>query len=782
MHIPSLIFSFLLVFSLSDFLVSGVLTLSPEDSANSCLFNWSVSALLAFGLYFLWSLAPHSLIRKLPYGYSLELSRLERRLSLYPWVFLLAYVLLLLSSFRERPFTFLGSSGFSGLELPLWLCLGGVLSLIGCFFYSRVYRLRQVAEDAAPWVLGILLFVLLSLFLFYARGRLIFSDDHPSFLYRLQLLEQHFPWIPFYNVDWNAGYSAREFFASGVLNVFFLSWPLLKLFSGFKSLESSFAYTLLIPYLYIFLIPCSVYFAARVLNFSKRSSFLSAVLSLAPSMSHFEWLLQYGTLGFSLSAGLMPLTLALAMRLALDDREPAWSTPLLLLVVSFFCLSWPLAGVAFLPLALYALVQMAIRPEKSRLAKVVVFAVLFGLANGPWISTFVRESKVGTFLSGDQLPGSTVKSFHRQSGAVSKIEKHSLSTRAGLQLRRSLVKVNPLLVLFSFFGLCFVSQRRLAFGFLLTLAWLLLLTSIGEEYKPQLELRRMMVPASFIMSLLAGVGLSSALGKFWRELEDNSGSKSYRLATAVCLFALSGAVFLTPLISGATYLNRSAVKYTFAPPELESLSRAIAKHGGEGRTFFLGFILHELGAKNYASQDGGHIAPIPTFSGKSLYASHFYHARWSSVDPIPESYRKRGEAGIEEFLDLVNATAVVTYKREWAKYCGSKEYYKQVIKVGRFRLFVRKRKNSSYFLKGKGILEAATEGITVKPETSEVVLKFRYLPQLRVSPPESAEISPEFAFNEDLGGGKTQDVDFIRLIFSEKALVEEITIKIGFWP
>ena len=227
---------------------------------------------------------------------------------------------------------------------------------------------------------------------------------------------------------------------------------------------------------------------------------------------------------------------------------------------------------------------------------------------------------------------------------------------------------------------------------------------------------------------------------------------------------------MAPVIATSAYTNKTDEHFVFSPEELPSFIETLATHGGEGRVFYLGFILHELGSTWWSAQDGGHIAPIAQWAKKPMYASQFYHSTWSSVDPIPESYRERGESGVEEFLDLVNATSVVTFTKIWAKYCIDRpDKYEQVAKYDRFRVFVRiesARKSIGYFQKGTGVVKDLRNALEVKLDAetkdTEVVLKYRYHPHLKVSP-ETAEIFEVPVFTEELGGGRTKPYSFIGL-------------------
>ncbi|RME60487.1 MAG: hypothetical protein D6780_03280, partial [Candidatus Dadabacteria bacterium] len=72
------------------------------------------------------------------------------------------------------------------------------------------------------------------------------------------------------------------------------------------------------------------------------------------------------------------------------------------------------------------------------------------------------------------------------------------------------------------------------------------------------------------------------------------------------------------------------------------------------------------------------------------------------------------------------------------------------------------------------------DGFSVVPKTEEIVLKFRYLPKLKVHPKGAAEISPEEAFVEDIGGGKVKTVYFVKLKVSKSAISKSLPIKISY--
>ncbi len=533
--------------------------------------------------------------------------------------------------------------------------------------------------------------------------------------------------------------------------------------------ENAQVYTILIPYLFVFLIPLSIYVAARVLRCSSQAAMLAAVFALGPSTGFFEWLLKYGTLGFSVSIGLIPLCFALSFRLALDQRKPSWWDMLFLLLVASLTLMWTLSSFAFLPLVCVSLVCFRHSFREGRGAKILAFVVLFLVLNGPWILTFLQESNVASFLRADTLPGSDVTHFDGEKRAAAAQVTNSVSAGSITQslkhaverMRELAAKVNPLLLILFLPGITLLREKRLQVVLGASIVWLLLLAMFGEDIKPQLELRRMILPAAFLMCIPVGQAVALLFDRFVGELASDE-AKPKRVYAFFGLTVLLGGLLLSCYTVASVYLNRSEEKFVFSTGLSKDISEAIATHSGEGRTFFLGFILQELDATWWAAQDGGHIAPLAAFSGKSMYASDFYHTRWSTVDPIPLSYRSRGREGIEEFLDLVNASAVVSFKREWAKYCQESERYQQVFKGGRFRLFTRNSPGIGRVLEGEGAVEELADGLRVTLASERVVIKYRYLPKLKTDDPE-VRISSKFVFTEDLGGGKTNDVYYIVL-------------------
>ena len=757
----------------------------------------------------------------------LRQGKLQRDIASAPWLLgaVTAFGVFLVSDAPLRRFGFFQDSHVCA-EL---LLLGAAITIC---WRARSYAsagLAGIDSILSPLLLLFAQAVIAICFFKVADGRMIFSDDHPSFLYRLQLLQQQFPNIPFYGTAWEAGYSAREFFASGMLNFFFLTLPIW--YSGYdlSNLDNAWLYNVALVWVFVIVIPWSVFLAAKVLRLPKTVAAVGGLLALGPSLGYFEWLLKYGTIGFCCSVGFVPLAFALFHRVVFDEEKPNAVEVAGLVIISFFVISWSLNILVFIPLVGSMLLRSRKLAANSRYKVIALTAVICIALNLRWMLIFVEESKVLSFVTKDALPGAPIAADDQTrgedadrpaaNGEPDQSENAQVQTDSGIndddealdsdaetaadaarkpselsakpvvsakavfkkrlsQLRAWAWKINPLVWLFFLPGLLVLKRRSLQEMFASVTLWLLLVASLGDWLKPQLELKRMLVVAAFVMLIPAAAGIVSLIERL--ELSA-AGCRKKSAAVgrfAACALAFGG-LFLSPLTVAAVYSNRSDEQFTFLPPAVPGLVAAIAEHGGPGRTFFLGFILHDLGASSYHQQDGGHIAPLAKWSNKPLFAFHQYHRSWNTGDPIPKVYRERGRAGVEEFLDLMNVTAVVTFKREWYVYCRDNPRYRQVFRDGRFRMFARKGPPEGFFVHGAGAVVERSDGFMLIPAADSIVLKFKWLPKLSSNYPEAVKIAPVPAYFDE---NEKHEVSFIGLEIDRSKLVPGKPLIIGYYP
>lgn len=714
--------------------------------------------------------------------------------------------------------TMLFFSDFVGREKALIVKGQEAIAIVGilALFFGLIFHWRYQVLQSQYVCWGLLVLAqgaVTACFLDYAAGRMIFSDDHPSFLYRLILLRDFFPSIPFYNTAWNAGYSAREFFPSGMLNVFALSFPWVYALPEKLQVMDLSGYTKVIAYIFIWIVPISVALAARLFGATPLSQLLAGMLAIAPSSALFEFVLKFGTIGFALSSGLFPLAFCMLLALISEQTKPSMKFLLAVTLVCGLTLTWHLMSAAFLPLVLLIVLRAWKQKDGSfRDACIVAVGVL--IINGLSILTLLKEAPLGQLFSRGTLPGASTSELSQRSSSPPDNQHgsaHSEVQEAGSErgdadnikstgqwqalfrhwvneVQRLLCELHPVLLVVGLFGIFFVRHKILRLALGATVLWFLFLASVGQDVKPQLELRRMILPLGYLLCLPSALVLERAFEGIKNTY--NSIKLFPRVVRYVSLALLFASVWYTPFAAQKGYTNQTSENFTFAPPELTEFANAIRKKGGEGRVFFSGFILHELGARAFDTQDGGHVALMAALTDKELYASHYYHIFWSTVDPIPESYRQRGASGIEEFLNLLNISSVVTFKKEWMQYCATQPNYREVFRVGRFRLFERSQVEPGFFLSGAGKVSRVPAGLQVTPESKELVLKYRYFPKLKVQvipsekrtegKIEKVTLFPVKVFDMDMGGGETEEVYFIGLRVSDEFLVSKKSVRITF--
>lgn len=574
-----------------------------------------------------------------------------------------------------------------------------------------LWLLRTRSTGLLRYLMPLTMTLLICCFLVEARGRLLFSDDNPTFLYRLMLLKENFPSIPFYNPLWNAGIESRDFFATGSLNVFFLFAPLIYLFELTK------VYNALVILILFVLLPISVWLAAKLAGL-KSSAALSAVLALTSSLLWYRWALKYGTLGFITSASLVPLNMVLAARLIFGEAELRKKELALALITFTLMLFWSPSGLALLPLIPIALMHA---PKLLRQRRIVYFAVLLLLINLPWMLVFWRVSNVGSFLKTEKPAYSAMADAADKAYAapVNQSDEHintkpktsSFSLKTCLKLvRESSVPANPLVVFLALPGLLLL-PRRFRLTFILCAGWLLVLGTAGAQIKPQLELERMLI----LCYLCLCVPVGAALERILRQAQEQT--KGVGMIPAM---AVGGYLLAAPFSTGTVLLNRSIERYYFARSELNVLVRTIEHYTHEGRALFSGFVLHDL--------YHGHIAPLATLSNKPLLASSPFHDQWRYKEIFPTAVVDGGDSAIDSFLDLMNVTLVFAHEERWQKYFTSRPgEFERIGNNDHFWAFRRKNYRSDYFLQGVGeIIEQTSNSVTLTTTTSDAVIKFSY--------------------------------------------------------
>ncbi|MBX7144495.1 MAG: hypothetical protein K1X79_08610 [Oligoflexia bacterium] len=644
------------------------------------------------------------------------------RYGMIPGVLLVALGLLVIKSSDTQ--LRLSAAGFAWTLLPLFLI----------DWLTRSYNLFQGPFIRGELILGLFaaflilnargwralrIFSLCSLallacaFLFESQGRILSSDDHPSFFYRLSLLKSQFPQIPFYYPYWNAGIDQRDFFATGSLNIFLLLWPIIRFF------DLAHSYNILIAITLFCLMPVSVYTASRISGGRPTAALFSAVLAICSSLLWYRWALKYGTMGFVASASLIPLNLALLNRLIFEPQR--WNSKFTFLTIASLCLMllWGPSGLVFIPLALMAAPKI---PQLFKLPHFRHVALGVLLLSLPWITIFYSVSQVGKFVSTKrpsyEMMADEKSPQYNQGKPSTSSDNKSVSPRQTLKvLRETSVSTNPLLILLLVPGLAALRRRQRG-SWVATTVWLIVLGTTLSQVKPQLELDRMLV----ILSICSSIPVALALQRLFISSVYN---RTHLFAARLpAYFAL--AFFLTgPFATSFLLRNRGYDTYSFRTASSEKLVQMIRDNAGDGRVVFTGFVLHDF--------SHGHLAPLPLLTGVPSVASSPFHDQWSYKELFPSEAFSQGVGAVEKLLDLYNSTLVVGHEERWVNFLReNKDHYALVGEALPFTVFRRKQANPSYFVQGQGqILKQNDNSIELTLSSAEAVLKFRYFPFLR---------------------------------------------------
>jgi len=614
-----------------------------------------------------------------------------------------SFILLILSEWATLKFGFFPEAYFAKISIyfiPVFYILS---------YYFNLTHIR---------IASIICILLLALsFIINTELKPLFTDDHASVIYRLQLLSDYFPRIPLYNTEWNAGMDWRDFFATGILNVFLIFYPLFILF------PTEDIYSIIVFLILFGITPISTYLGSRLLGSSHSVGLISSVLVITANTSWYKWALSYGSMGFVCSTALFPLLLSLSCVVLRDKELSSLKNCSLLVIIGTLCLFWSAQG-----LSLIALLVIALFAGKKFLFSKRILLTLFALVclNGPWMSLFIKVSKVTSFVSLEDTSKTSEKDSQSitneklLSNSIVKGKSDTISKKNVLRsFRENFLKINPMLLILGIPGLLlfYRKDKKAGLPFIATCIWLFILGTIIVHLKPQLELDRMLV----ILSLCLSLPVANLLGEIL----------SFRKLNQMGSFSLGICCIMTSLLIGvistnSIFENRSWEKYKTISNSFGELAEAIKTHRGSGRTLFAGFILHEL--------EGGHIAPLTRLSESPIMASSPIHNLWWYTDIIPEAYRKRGAPGIEEYLDLYNVSLVIAHEKAWKDYFRrSAIHYEEVAIVDRFVILKRLLNPNSYFLEGEGtLLSQKGDGLSFTLDTEAAILRFNYLTFLEI--------------------------------------------------
>lgn len=581
--------------------------------------------------------------------------------------------------------------------------------------------------------------ILAAIFLFESKQNLVWSDDNPTFSYRLEALKRFFPNIPFYFTGWNSGLDARDFFATGALNIFFLAYPIIKILNITKH------YNIILIYLLFILLPLFNILAAKILKKDFKFIAIVSVLSVTNSLFWYRWALKYGTLGFITSTSLAPLVFVLASKLLSKNENLSKNEAILLVVTTSLLLLWSAAGLIFIPCILLGIIFLNRLLKKKYVCKIILSLMLINI---PWIIIFFSASNVGNFIKAEKSTElvnieTKINSHNNQLTNNLKIEGEktfktkatSITLSKSLKiLRETLIGVNPIIYLFVLTGI-FLLPNTYKNTFILTFIWLLFLGTAYSQVKPQMELDRMLI----VLSILSIIPCAFSL----EELTKLSFNKYTCLLNALIL----SFIFTGILSTGSILKNRTVEVYYRQNDSIKNLINFLKNYESKGRILFSGFVLHDFG--------GGHIAPLPFMTGKQLIASSPFHNVWKYTEVIPKEFL-REDYKIENYLKLQNVELVIAHEKYWRDYFLNNINFEEIYKFNNYKIFKYKNFSDSYILTGKiKNIEILDNKINLTPLSKDIVLKFNYFPFLKTN---NCKISNE-SVSESINFIKLSDCD-----------------------
>lgn len=653
-------------------------------------------------------------------GLSWKEGALSLDMASVPAFFLAAFVLFLLRD-SERPLS--NPEAAAVLTGVLLLYLLSDYADYKWFFWIDLVHRRALFLLAFALVLlfvviprripawAVLLLLLVSQFyltfqLFDATGGLpLQRDDHPSFLYRLQILRETYPQVISYDPRWNGGRIATELLQTGILTVAPFFIPLGKLFSG---VPMGTLYTPFIAFLFHWLFPWLFYLGLRLFGASRATALWGALLSLYPNRYFFINLLPWGVFP-SLMAMALVVPAAGALYRIVVLKEPGWVAGLTLALSLTLASFWPASFFTFLPLALLAVIALPGIDRRS-FAWLTLSVALFLLLVSPWLRSLLASGEI-TKLSGLGTARTGMPDW--------KNVRHSLE---------HLNFLSPILLVFGLPGILALGDRTLRRWVLVFTALYLLFLGFGNEYKKQFQFLRIVNSVSFIMIVPAA---------FWMGRIFSFSRRRDAAARGVVL----ASVLLTVYSAGYIWSNKGFERYSL-PGEAERKLVDLLKEevSPTARVFWAGRTMHGFG--------GGHVAPLPYLTGRMMMASDFYHFHigeiGGSYDLMPQEVFKGAgrEERTELWFDSWNVSHVVSVEGRWIRYLETRpELYELIMerKDGDSWLMVYRRRNftDSLFEVGSGSVEVLPGRIRIRLEgrQEQAVLRFAWLEGLAAEPP-----------------------------------------------
>ena len=534
------------------------------------------------------------------------------------------------------------------------------------------------------------------------HGGVIYTDDHPSFLYRMHVLMDAFPSLTYWSPWWNGGAAETAAVSSGIA----LQAPVWMPFAFLFGLET--VQPLYMAFTMFLLTPALAMLAVRWFGGGAAAVAAGGLLAMASSHHLYLWALHMGTLGAAFAMPFIPAVAGLVYRILNEERPSFVRRGLPLVVLLWGALSWPPSVMMLAPVGLGFLFccrgwrarNLAVLVGAGLLAGALLFPAFLAKASNPAAAKLLAQ-------------------------ATPPINWATVPAEGAARLHANLAQLNPAVLFLGLLGCVFLPDAKLRRFLLPALAVFVLLAGWGEVYKPQLQLTRSVI----VLGLLAAVPAALWIGRW---LDDPAPAAAPLKAAAVGLLLVSARAV------GDIAGNQGPARFEHSTPELREFATWIHDHVPEdARLLFAGPAVHGYGR--------GHVAYLPVWTGRAMVACDYYHFGIKQVeyDMPPKPFRVNDEAFLR-YMDLFNVSHVATYHADKRKVMErNPQAFRKVATLGpkqRWALYEVNRK-PNWFLEGSGRVRQAVDRLEVTPDDPKAscVIKFNWNPGLKPLPPATAE-------------------------------------------
>ena len=469
------------------------------------------------------------------------------------------------------------------LDLPIaWFVL--LTGIFGVLFIQRSPRSAWIWLALLVTIQGVCIHNMLEV----TGGGPIYSDDHPSFMFRVWEFTASFPQQVNYNPYWNGGVVAHMGMSSGITAIALLFWPL------WQIAEPQTIYTAVFLIMYVVCIPWIVVGSMYLIRAPRNAAFIAGILSLGVCGYYFKWLLHYGTVGANFSIPFIIPVMACLYRVIYLGKRERWLGPLLVLCV-LILFAWPPCAIV-----MAALIPSLLIASRRFTWKMVFFFSLCAIA---FIALYWKHLYLILFSS--ETFNKHLVGVVASSGAKEQFALDMETFMAGVHhLFRRLRDGHPLILFLGLGGAAFYPSKTIRRWYLPTVLTLILVVGWGRYYFPDLQLRRMYMPLMFTALIPTALWCSRLLA-----------SRGARL----CL--LRGALVSMLILGGwnvtQVYAKKGSSPYNVLSPEMHDLVGWIKRHTpDDGRILFAGRTVHKFGR--------AHVAALPLLTKREMMACDYY--------------------------------------------------------------------------------------------------------------------------------------------------------------